>query len=334
MLIQDKKEREAALDTSQSFIVQAPAGSGKTGLLTQRLLALLLIVRKPEEVLSITFTKKAANEMTERVMLALQRAKDESLPSDSFDAKTWQLARQVLAQDKALSWDLIENPNRLKIQTIDAFSASIARQLPIISQLGTLPKVNESPRELYEMAAKNLLKALETNDPWSLSVQILLKHLDNNLALAQRLLADMLSHRDQWLPYIGKHLSKKTARTVLEAGLKNVISETLATLTSQLPKNLERLLILAKFAADNLAVLGDNNYISACTALGEDWPGASLEDFAKWRGIAELLLTQEGAFRKTVTLKQGFPAKTSVDNKSDKAYLESMKKEMLGILEE
>src|SRR6188474_763109 len=119
----DAMARERALDAGQSFIVQAPAGSGKTTVLTQRYLRLLTTVEEPEQVLAITFTRKAAGEMRERVQKALEG--DIKVRSDA-DAKTLELAQVVRAHAAARGWGLEDSAARLRIQTIDSFNAYLA----------------------------------------------------------------------------------------------------------------------------------------------------------------------------------------------------------------
>jgi len=114
----DQPQRDAALDPQRSFIVQAPAGSGKTALLTQRFLRLLATVEQPEEIVAITFTRKAAAEMRGRILKALESARG-SEPKEAWERGTWRLARSALQHADERGWRLGENPQRLRVRTID-----------------------------------------------------------------------------------------------------------------------------------------------------------------------------------------------------------------------
>lgn len=128
-LEEDRIARQRALELA-SFIVEAPAGAGKTELLTQRYLRLLAVVEHPEEVLALTFTNKAATEMRDRILGSLELAAGDQLPEQPHKQLTFGLARQVLAHDAERGWSLLGHPGRLRITTLDALCASLARQMP------------------------------------------------------------------------------------------------------------------------------------------------------------------------------------------------------------
>jgi ATP-dependent exoDNAse (exonuclease V) beta subunit len=192
-IIADQAERERALDPSRSFIVQAPAGSGKTSLLVRRFLGLLEKTSKPEEVLAITFTKKAAAEMRKRVLEKLH-------------------ATPALAQWAG------EIAHRLRIETIDAFCLSLARQLPVPAQFGVAPGIAEDPRPLYREAAWRVAAAFEHP-----AVARLLAHLDNNVGSVVALVAGMLAKRDQWLRKTGRAPTREELEAAFAAERKRLL---------------------------------------------------------------------------------------------------------------
>lgn len=151
----DARARADALDPGRSFIVQAPAGSGKTELLTQRMLRLLALVEHPEEVVAITFTRKAAAEMRHRLVAQLEAA---GRPADPATLKpherlSRELACAVLENDRQQGWNLRDQPARLRVRTIDSLCGELARQLPLLSGLGGHQGVTERPEALYRLAA-------------------------------------------------------------------------------------------------------------------------------------------------------------------------------------
>jgi ATP-dependent exoDNAse (exonuclease V) beta subunit len=106
LTVADHNVRREAIDATRSFCISAPAGSGKTELLTQRLLALLARVDRPEQVLAITFTRKAAKEMALRVIEKLDQARQNTPVSADHELQTRELALAV-----------VEHADRKKVAT-------------------------------------------------------------------------------------------------------------------------------------------------------------------------------------------------------------------------
>jgi ATP-dependent exoDNAse (exonuclease V) beta subunit len=289
--VPDLRARAAALAPERSFIVQAPAGSGKTELLIQRYLGLLATVNEPEEIVAITFTRKAAAEMRARVFGAIADVAAGKLPESDHERRTQELARAALARDGARGWRINDSPARLRIQTIDALCAALTRQMPLLSKFGSQPESIEDAGALYAEAARATVELIEANDPAADYVERLLAHLDNNVARVEELLIEMLRRRDHWLRHV-----MLNERAELEGALRAERHAALARVQALLPAP-ERgeLLAIANVAFANLGR-------PALTSL----PG--IDDAAGWTALADLLLTGKNDWRKTLTKNDGFPA--------------------------
>ena len=310
----DSDVRSKALAPDQSFIIQAPAGSGKTGLLIQRYLRLLSLVDSPEEIIAITFTRKAAAEMQSRILEALTNALNNKEPESDHEQVTFELANAALKRDKEKGWQIVNNPARLRLQTIDSLCASLTRQMPVLSKLGTQPETLEDAEALYQQAAINTLAELESGEGWSDVIANLVFHLDNDLPRIKNLIVDMLKKRDQWL----QHVVIEHERDQMEQALVRLIEDQLKLLANKFPKQYEKELIdLIQFAAVNLQDNDPDNPVTACLDL-TSMPDSKADSLKYWRGINELLLTKTGTWRKQVTVKNGFPKASNSKDSEDK----------------
>ncbi|MDH3974740.1 MAG: UvrD-helicase domain-containing protein [Deltaproteobacteria bacterium] len=316
--LSDLKEREAALDPKRSFIVQAPAGSGKTELLIRRFLTLLAAVNYPEQIIAITFTRKAAGEMHCRIMNALNKAKKEPPPASPYELETWRLAGAALKRDAERGWNLLETPARLKVQTTDSLCASLTRQMPILSGLGKNPAMTENAEELYREAARRTIVKVEKEGKDGEAVTEALRHLDNSFAnLEQRIIA-MLARRDQWLRHVSlkSMIDEDVLKKYLEQSIANLIKTNLCRVKSAFPGDiLKEAIHYGSFAADNLLANGKENDITSL-AMAEAAEEDLEKELAFWRGIRGLLLTADNKWRKPggVNLRIGFPSHKSEEN--------------------
>lgn len=297
----DAGNRERAL-ALESFIVEAPAGAGKTELLTQRYLCLLALVNEPEEIVAITFTNKAAAEMANRILTSLQDAADNRPVEMAHKQKTRELANAALKRSELRGWNLLAQPARLRINTIDSLSSLLARQMPLMSRFGAQPAVIEDATVLYEEAASRAIASLE-DDAANGPVKAALRYFDNDAMRLKNQLAQMLARRDQWLPHAGRHAIEDEAA----AALQYLIQQDMDAAARVLHEGLQQSLMpVARYAASNLPC-------EHCVSLLLDWETPLLprhESLTLWLSVCDFLLTQDGGFRKEGGLNKnnGFPA--------------------------
>jgi ATP-dependent helicase/nuclease subunit A len=305
----DWEERERALDVEQSWIVEAPAGSGKTGLLIQRYLKLLAheSVEEPEQVLAITFTVKATQEIRERVVAQLESAvQGSALKSDSnFERETRALAEAVLQKDELLGWQLLEHPRRLNMRTIDSVCAEIARSLPVLSGGGGGQTPVMDASLLYREAAQQTLMQLGGQDArLNEALRTVLLHRDGNLAECEMLLAGMLEWRDQWgdlFPLNKQDLDDAyldgTVLPRLQRALEQAVCAGLIELNQRLPADiLEELSRLASELGHAEGYKGAPSPIAIWAGLNIT-PGESAEDLEHWQALIHLLTKAGGEWR-------------------------------------
>jgi hypothetical protein len=212
----DRAARAHSIEAEGSVLVQAPAGSGKTTLLAQRYLRLLALADTPERILALTFTRRAAQEMRERVLKALGAARFGHRPPN-MNQETWNLAVAAARHLAALHLDIERQPSRLRIETIDAFNAWLASQLPIAAGAGSGVQVLADARPCYEEAARRAL-ARDEDDRFSVAVDRVLALDDQRWRRLLALIADMLPSRDRWLPLLAGRLQAASALDEAELG--------------------------------------------------------------------------------------------------------------------
>jgi len=299
MELADNTARHKAIDPTQSYIVQAPAGSGKTELLTQRYLRLLAEVRAPESILALTFTRKAASEMRERIMKALRLAEEDIQPETPFAAHTATLAKKVLAQDKAEQWNLLNEPHRLRVMTLDALCQRLTRALPLQTDKTAYATISERPQSCYEMAAKQTLKDALQTPHYQKAISTLLLHVDNEQYKLIALFCDLLQTRDQWLHLI--YASQHAQKEQIEQALSDIEAHALSRFKKIVPKHLQPILCDLSRTVAKLDVRPN----SPCQALCH-WENFDALDASVAASLASLLFTSTNTLRQAFDHHVGF----------------------------
>ena len=279
----DYQVRKKALGQG-SFIVQAPAGSGKTSLLVKRFLNRLLEVKSPKEVLALTFTNKAAAEMAQRLK--------EALEGKSKDNEIKKIVEKISKHALKSKWDegYIDS---LMVMTIDKLALRLIKQTPILSSSGVNFLTDEDPDDLYREAIRETITSNAEN-------HLLFKYFDYDYhKLTEQLLA-LISKRDQWLPIVSG-LLRSDDKNIEEIYGTYYTNELNIWVEEKIKPNftnedLKELEIIVSYSADNKNIDRKDKLRSSI-------------NYEFWFYIRDLILTKSGKqIRKKIDTSSGFPA--------------------------
>ncbi|MBN1783863.1 MAG: UvrD-helicase domain-containing protein, partial [Alphaproteobacteria bacterium] len=162
LIVKATETQQQATHPHQSFWVSASAGTGKTKVLVDRVIRLLLEGALPSQILCLTFTKTAAGEMIERVLGTLKsfiHLGDNELIEK---LKSFAITPTAEKQNKArtLFASVLDNIHTLKIQTIHAFCQSVLQKFPIEADLSpSFAMMDDATRQFYiQQAYDRMLK--------------------------------------------------------------------------------------------------------------------------------------------------------------------------------
>jgi len=304
----DLELRRRAVDPERSFIVQAPAGSGKTTLLTLRYLRLLATVDCPEQIIAITFTRKAAAEMRHRILAALAGAAEPPPATGKpHELDIHRHASAALARSRERDWGLEHNPARLHVQTIDGLNHWLARRLPLAARIGTSATLIDNARPLYAEAARRTVAQLDGDVTVAPRLDRLARALNHEPQMLARLIEEMLGARELWLPKLLASGSGPALRASIALLLESAIETGLTRILAIVPvARMQPLFALIREVAAAGSGAGPLTELAGLV----DLPPPAVAAVSQWRALAELLLTtdKQGALRKTVDYKQGFLA--------------------------
>ena len=290
-----------ALDPRQSVVVEACAGSGKTWLLVSRILRLLLDGAAPGEILAITYTRKAAREIEERLsdwlrLLAVgseEEVRDflrqRAVPPEEIDA--------ALARARGLYERVLSAQPPLTVSTFHGWFARLVQGAPLSSDLAGFV-LHESGTRLKDEVWQLFAAACSRRyDAATASLLWLLQHA--GLEATRKLLFSLSERRAEWHAYAGEG---ETAPARALAGLREClgVGETPAAVDGLLADELfmhklrEYAGILARSELD-----GDLKVADRLEAAF-----AATNNGARFDLIVATLLTQEGALRKRKESKE------------------------------
>ncbi len=278
----DRAGRERAVDPRFNVALEASAGTGKTRVLVDRYVNLLREGVDPSEILALTFTRKAAAEMRERIITTLRLAGARG----EFSAARWRELRDRTAD--------------VAISTIDAFCLSLLREFPLEADLDPgfqMADETEVPR-LVDEALDRALRTCRSVARQDEHVALVFAQLGDRRA--RKGLAALLNRRIVAPSILGRYLSSGPRDlTVAEAARRG--ANALLAVFESMRGGLDRFLETGPLHPSFRLLLQQLRALErASTDESEIDPTAVQESY---RRVRELFLTQDGEPRKQLPQK-------------------------------
>jgi ATP-dependent helicase/nuclease subunit A len=284
-LARDEAARRASVDPAINVALEASAGTGKTRVLVERYVNLLVAGVDPRNILAMTFTRKAAAEMRERIVSRLRELASEG----SLGVERWR--------------DLRDHLGEIAIDTIDAFCLSLLHEFPLDADVDpgfTLADETDVPRLVDEALDRTLragrIVAAERED-----VSLVFAHLGE--ARLRRGLARLIDRRLVAERVLARTLTRGRSRLTL-ADVERAAIQRLARAFAAVPGGVDAFLATGPGKDPRFELLGrDVGELQAVAAGGVDasWASGWLPALAA--RLRDHLFTVQGEPRKRLSHK-------------------------------
>ena len=291
-----------ALDTQTNISVSASAGTGKTYLLVSRLLRLLLENTTPNSILAITFTRKAANEMYERLnerLFSLTKADDKELIQELAGLG---LDHSFVDKARQLYEDHLLHAEKIKITTFHAFCHDLLQRFPLEAGISPGFDLLQSSTLLKHQAWQHLLQKATDNPSSTINnyLETIFNECSSPSAVEELLLDDFLEHRSDWWALTHgtnnavEHAYNNTRRTLgLDKEKDNKTKETVLENTTR-QSLLEFTQLLARHKTKT-----NQGFVDLLSVLLEK----ELLDFDELMRLHSVFFTTQGLLRKRTSSK-------------------------------
>src|SRR5262245_176896 len=275
----DRAGRERAVDPRFNVALEASAGTGKTRVLVDRYVNLLREGVDPSEILALTFTRKAAAEMRERIITTLRLAGARG----EFPPSRWRELRDRTAD--------------VAISTIDAFCLSLLREFPLEANLDPgfqMADETEVPR-LVDEALDRALRTCRSVAREDEHVALVFAQLGDRRARSG--LANLLSRRIVAPKILGRYLSSGPRDLTVREAARRGAGSLLAVFES-MRGGLDRFLETGPLHPSFRVLLRQFRTLELGVSSGDEVNPASVQE--SFRRAREHFLTQDGEPRKAL----------------------------------